>query len=160
MFRFSISKDALLAPLLTVAGAIDKKHALPVLSNILVELGPDHVLLTGTDLEIEISARIPCIHDGETGRTTVPARKFVDIVRSLEDGITPEIACTGNTLTLLAGRGKYRLSTLAANNRTRRVSIRISLCWSRQDQSLRHTTDGTAKCVSTPTMFHGARHNV
>lgn len=115
MFQFTLSKEELLTPLLTVAGAIDKKHALPVLSNVLIEVFDDYVSLTGTDLELEIRARIPCHNPGNSGRTTVAARKLVDIVRSLEDGARPTISCADSTLTLTQGRGKYRLSTLPAD---------------------------------------------
>ena len=52
MFELTISKQQLLTPLLTVAGAVDKKQPLAVLSNILLKLTDSHLSLTATDLEI------------------------------------------------------------------------------------------------------------
>jgi DNA polymerase-3 subunit beta len=40
---------------------------------------------TGTDLEVELSARM-AVDNAEDGETTVPARKLFDIVRALPDG--------------------------------------------------------------------------
>lgn len=89
MFELTISKQDLLTPLLTVAGAVDKKQSLAILANILIKLKGEQVLLTATDLEIEISATIPCQANAEEGAVTVPAKKFVDIIRSLEDAAKP-----------------------------------------------------------------------
>ncbi len=42
--------------------------------------------LTGTDLEMEMVARVSLIQPHEAGATTVPARKFFDICRGLPEG--------------------------------------------------------------------------
>ena len=73
MFEFSLKKQDLLTPLLTVAGAVDKKQSLAILSNILLTFQKDHIVLTATDLEIEISARIPCVGHQNEGSVTIPA---------------------------------------------------------------------------------------
>ena len=38
-----------------------------------------------TDLEVEITANIPCVTNDSSASITVPAKKFVDIIRSLDD---------------------------------------------------------------------------
>ena len=50
MFELTISKQQLLTPLLTVAGAVDKKQSLTILSNILLKLMDNQLILTATDL--------------------------------------------------------------------------------------------------------------
>lgn len=116
MFELTISKQQLLTPLLTVAVAVDKKQSLPILANILIELCDNEVRLTATDLEIEVSALIPCTASETKGAITVPAKKFVDIIRSLDDNAEPTLVCQDNALTIKEGRSKFKLSTLSADS--------------------------------------------
>lgn len=115
MFEFISSKQQLLTPLLTVAGAVDRKQATPVLSNILIRLAEEVVLLTATDLEIEMTARIPCVTNNQSGAITAPAKKMVDIIRSLEEDANPVISYQeDNILSIKVGRSQFKLATLSA----------------------------------------------
>ncbi len=116
MFELSISKQQLLTPLLTVAGAVDKKQSLTILSNILLKLVDNQLLLTATDLEIEITCRIPCISPGQTGMITIPVKKMIDIVRSLEDDANPTISFKSGVVSIKAGRSQFKLATLPADD--------------------------------------------
>lgn len=116
MFEFSISKEQLLSPLLAVAGAVDKKQALPILSNLLLRLTPGFLQLTATDLEIEMTSRIPCQADLQQGEITVPAKKLIDIIRSLEDDAAPKLSCDGALVMIREGRSLFKLATLPAEN--------------------------------------------
>ena len=77
--KFSISRDALLKPLNLVAGVVERRQTLPVLSNVLLSLDGDRLSLTGTDLEVELVGHIRLSQPGESGEVTVPARKLADI---------------------------------------------------------------------------------
>lgn len=116
MFELSISKQQLLTPLLTVAGAVDKKQSLTILSNILLKLVDNQLLLTATDLEIEITCRIPCISQNQTGLVTIPVKKMIDIVRSLEDDANPTIAFKSGVVSIKEGRSQFKLATLPADD--------------------------------------------
>ena len=74
--KFIVSREALLTPLQLVAGVVERRQTLPVLANVLLVLDQDTLSLTGTDLEVEIIARLPSI-SGEPGETTVPAKKSI-----------------------------------------------------------------------------------
>lgn len=116
MFEFTIKKEDLLAPLMTVSGAVDKKQSLAILANFLLKLKQGALYITATDLEIEISAQVACeSHDGEGG-ITVPAKKLIDIIRSLDDGASPKISCDQGIVTIKHGRSQFKLSTLPADN--------------------------------------------
>ena len=52
--KFAVSREALLKPLQLVAGVVERRQTLPVLSNVLIQLNGDQLSLTGTDLEVEI----------------------------------------------------------------------------------------------------------
>ncbi len=116
MFELSISKQQLLTPLLTVAGAVDKKQSLTILSNILLKLVDNHLLLTATDLEIEITCRVPCITQNHTGLITIPVKKMIDIIRSLEDDANPTISFKAGVVSIKEGRSQFKLATLPADD--------------------------------------------
>jgi DNA polymerase-3 subunit beta len=116
MFELTLSKDQLLAPLLTVAGAVDKKQSLPILSNILLTLNNNQLQLTATDLEMEITARITCNAHNAFGKITVPAKKFIDIIRSLDDDAKPTVSSKSGTVAISAGRSQFKLATLPADD--------------------------------------------
>lgn len=116
MFELVLKKEQLLNPLLTVAGAVDKKHAKPILSNILIQLEGPQLLLTATDLEIEITARILCEMNKNEGEITVPAKKIVDIIRSLDENASPTLICKENGFSIKEGRSQFKLITLPAQD--------------------------------------------
>ncbi len=111
--KFTVSRDALLKPLNLVAGVVERRQTLPILSNILMVLDNEHLSLTGTDLEVELIGRVPLSQSGgESGEVTVPARKLVDICRSLPDGSDIEVSAEEGKVTVRSGRSRFTLSTL------------------------------------------------
>ena len=56
--NFSIEREKLLKPLQQVVGVVERRQTLPVLSNVLMVVDGDTLALTGTDLEVELVARI------------------------------------------------------------------------------------------------------
>ena len=56
--RFVISREALIKPLQLVAGVVERRQTLPVLSNILLVAEDNSLSLTGTDLEVELVGRV------------------------------------------------------------------------------------------------------
>lgn len=115
MFELTISKQQILTPLLMVAGAVDKKQSLPILSNILLQLSEHQFSLTATDLEIQITADVACSAES-TGAITVPARKIIDIFRSLDDEAVPTLSCSGPNLSIKTEQGQFKLATLPATD--------------------------------------------
>ena len=111
-----ISKEALLKPLTLVSGAIERKHTLPILSNVLIETSLDEVKMTGTDMEVEL---IASTHPGnviQAGAITVPAKKLFDICRSLPDDSEIEFKVEGHAAIVKAGKSRFSLSTLPASD--------------------------------------------
>lgn len=116
MFEFTISKQELLPPLLTVAGAVDKKQSLAILSNILLTLTEQQLILTATDLEIEITASFSFHSSQGTGAVTVPAKKMIDLVRSLDEDAIPRFSVDNGVVTIKQGRSQFKITTLAADD--------------------------------------------
>lgn len=113
--RFSLSREAFLKPLQQVVGVVERRQTLPVLSNLLVEVRGLEVALTGTDLEVEMVARA-VVEDAQDGETTLPARKLFEIVRALPDGSRVTVTVGGEKATVSAGRSRFTLATLPAND--------------------------------------------
>lgn len=116
MFQLTTSKQKLLTPLLMVAGAVDKKQSMPILTNILFKLTKDKLSLTATDLEIEITAHVNCDSSTEDSSITVPAKKIIDIVKSLEDDAKLTLAYKDGVMTINSALSKFKLTTLPADN--------------------------------------------
>ena len=113
--RFVISRQALIKPLQLVAGVVERRQTLPVLSNVLLVAEGDELSLTGTDLEVELVGRVALDEPAEAGSITVPARKLVDICKSLPDDAQIEMSVSGAKLTIKTGRSRFSLSTLPAS---------------------------------------------
>jgi DNA polymerase III subunit beta len=112
MQMIKATRDAILKPLQTVAGIVERRHTLPILSNVLVRKTGDTVSFLASDLEVQIQTSAAIGAGAEDAATTVSARKLIDILRSLPDA---EIAVglTGKKLTLAAGKSRFSLQTLA-----------------------------------------------
>lgn len=111
--RFSIQREALLNPLQQVVGVVERRQTLPVLANLLVQVDRDRLTLTATDLEVEMRAGV-AVENSEDGATTIPARKLFDIVRALADGSRLDIKLNGDRVAVHAGRSRFTLATLPA----------------------------------------------
>jgi DNA polymerase-3 subunit beta len=112
--KFSIARDTLIKPLNLVAGVVERRQTLPILSNVLIALEGSKLSLTGTDLEVELVGRLDLEAAGVDGDVTVPARKLVDICKSLPEGSNIEFSVEGGKATVKAGRSRFTLSTLPA----------------------------------------------
>ena len=112
--KFTISRDALLKPLNLVAGVVERRQTLPILANVLMVLEEDRLALTGTDLEVELVGRVQLAQPGDSGEVTVPARKLVDICKSLPEGSEIEFTARDNKVTVKSGRSRFTLATLPA----------------------------------------------
>lgn len=114
--HFTIQREALLKPLQLVAGVVERRQTLPVLSNVLLVVEGQQLSLTGTDLEVELVGRVTLEDAAEPGEITVPARKLMDICKSLPNDALIDIRVDEQKLVVKAGRSRFALSTLPAND--------------------------------------------
>jgi DNA polymerase-3 subunit beta len=110
-----IQRDALLKPLQSVTGIVEKRHTLPILSNVLIERRQDKLNLVATDLEIQISTS--CEADKKTPEDqslTVSARKLQDILRALPEDVEVTLDVQNARMQVRAGKSRFNLQTLPA----------------------------------------------
>lgn len=112
--QFTIQREALLKPLQLVAGVVERRQTLPVLSNVLLVVNGNTLSLTGTDLEVELIGRINLEEAAEDGEITVPARKLMDICKSLPDESSINFRIEEGKAIVRAGRSRFTLATLPA----------------------------------------------
>jgi DNA polymerase-3 subunit beta len=110
--KFTINREKLLEPLQLACGVVERRQTAPVLSNLLLVLEDDQLVITGTDQEVEMTVRIPDVTVGEAGEVTVPARKLMDICKSLPDGADMRAELDGNRVSVDSGRFSSHLATL------------------------------------------------
>ena len=113
--RFSLSREAFLKPLQQVVNVVERRQTLPVLANLLVQVSDGALSMTGTDLEVEMVSRT-AVEDSQPGEGTIPARKLFEIVRALPDGSRVTVTQAGDKVTVQAGRSRFTLATLPAND--------------------------------------------
>ena len=111
--NIQINRETLLKPLSSVTSIVEKRHTLPILSNLLLETKANKIQLTATDLEMQISLSIDTATGGEIS-TTISAKKLLDICRSLPDNSDINLATNDSRVTLKAGKSRFNLQTLPA----------------------------------------------
>jgi DNA polymerase-3 subunit beta len=108
-----LQREAILKPLSYVAGVVEKRQTLPILSFVLLRQEGDTVSLTGTDLEVEIIAKVKA-ERREDSELMLPARKLLDICRALPDGATIDIRKDGDKAVVKSGKSRFTLMSLPA----------------------------------------------
>ena len=114
MLLLTTTRDALLAPLQSVAGIVEKRHTLPILSNVLIEKRGDQLTMLATDIEIQIRTTTGGHIGGEDTSITVAAKKLQDILRALPPAGDVILNLDDKRLTVKAGRSRFALQTLPA----------------------------------------------
>lgn len=112
MLILQAQRDSLLKPLQAVTGIVERRHTLPILSNVLLENQNGQTKILATDLEIQIDTIGPN-SDAENFRITTNAKKLQDILRALPEGEV-SLDWDKNRLVLKAGKSRFNLQTLPA----------------------------------------------
>jgi DNA polymerase-3 subunit beta len=116
MLLINTQREALLSPLQSVSGIVDRKHTLPILSNVLIEKSGDTLTWLATDIEMQIRTQASGVGGAEDAAVTVGARKLQDILRSLPEGASVSVLLEDRKLTLKSGRSRFNLQTLPAQD--------------------------------------------
>lgn len=110
-------RDDLLKPLHAVSGIVEKRHTLPILSNVLIERIADRLHLLATDLEIQVSTSFHCPQTGAQNYiVTASARKLLDILRALPENADITLEAQNNRIQVRSGKSRFNLQTLPAED--------------------------------------------
>lgn len=113
--KFIINREDILPALQQIVSVIEKRQTMPILSNVLIVAADNCLFLTGTDLEIQIVAKISLVNE-ITGAITVPARKFLDICRLLPANAEIKFESQNDKVKIVSNRSRFSLNCLPADN--------------------------------------------
>lgn len=116
MVLIKTHRDTLLAPLQSVSGIVERRHTLPILSNVLLEKKGEKLTLLATDIEIQITTSTEVGAGEGDGAVTVGARKLQEILRSLPDTTEVSLVLEDKRLQVRAGKSRFSLQTLPADD--------------------------------------------
>ena len=101
-----------LEPLQLVCGVVERRQTAAVLSNLLLAAENGRLTLIGSDQEVEITAVVEGAEVEEAGEVTIPARKLMDICRTLPEAASLKATLEGNRVAVDSGRFSSHLATL------------------------------------------------
>ena len=98
--------------LYALQNAINTRSTLPILANTLIETKDGHIQLSGTDLELGVTTTIPA-HIHEAGATTIPIKRFGDLVKELPQQHPVTLTVKKNHITVVeCGTSHFKLMGL------------------------------------------------
>lgn len=114
--KFEIDKQVILKALTDVIKAIPAKPVLPILTNVLLELNDKGILrLTAADGElIALRSVVKPTSFSDPGRITVPAKVFLELLKTLPDVPVNFEQTDRNSFAITAGFSEAELPTLPA----------------------------------------------
>jgi DNA polymerase III subunit beta len=112
--KFIISTQELNYLVSKCLNVVGQKAAVPILSNLLIEAHSDELIITATDLMVGIR----CITEAkiiEEGATTVPAKKFAQLIKELT-AVNLEITTNQNETTEInADSSRFKINGMSKN---------------------------------------------
>ncbi len=116
MLLIQTDRETLLNSLQSVIGIVERRHTLPILSNVLLVGSANKLSFTATDLEIEVTANAAETKLEQDFAVTTSAKKMYDILRALPEKTAVNIDHQENKLQIKAGKSRFNLQTLPAED--------------------------------------------
>ncbi len=113
-FHFNIAREDLLRAVSAQQNITSKKGTMAILSNVLMEVHPDHITFTGTDLEIGLRQTVPA-EVFEEGILTLPAKKLFELARESSSQVISFQEQENNWVEITAGSSLYRLAGMISD---------------------------------------------
>jgi len=112
---FSIEKSQVLKELALTQGVVEKKTTIPILSNLLVEAEGENLRISATDLDLGVCCNCPA-KVKTPGSGTIPAKRLIEIVRSLPDAEVHFKALENHWVQVTCERSSFKLVGMARDN--------------------------------------------
>jgi DNA polymerase-3 subunit beta len=113
--NFSVDKAQLLKELLLTQGVVEKKTTIPILSNLLMEVEEGTLRISATDLDLGVRCGCPA-KVKEEGAGTIPAKRLLEIVRSLPEAEIHIKALENHWVQMTCERASFKLVGMAKDN--------------------------------------------
>ena len=109
-----IEKDVLAKALQKVQSIVEKRTAMPILSNVLLEASDGFLTVVATDLEVGMKSRYPAKVVNE-GKITVSAKKLYEITRELPDEKIKISTRQNDWIDISCGKAKFNIVGLSSD---------------------------------------------
>lgn len=109
--KIKITRESLLPVLQAANNVVERRQTLPILSNLLFQLDGPRLLVTATDMEVELVCALEDDSKQE-GSIAIPARKLLDICRALPAGAELSIETTGTKAKIVSSRSRFSLACM------------------------------------------------
>ena len=106
----NIKRSELVDPLKNIVGVSEQKQTMPILGHVLLEFKGGYCSLTSTDLEVQVSYTAATDVKDDV-RITVPARKFSDILKSLDSPVI-ELEVNPHDVVIKSNKSRFKVATL------------------------------------------------
>lgn len=152
--KLTLEKGALLKALSHVHSVVERRNAIPILSNVLIEGDAGKLKLTATDLDLSMVEEADA-EVSQSGATTVPAHTLFDIVRKLPEGaqVAFDLVDAGR-MHLAAGRSRFTLATLPREDFPHLAEGELPYRFSLSAGELKRLIEKTRFAVSTEETRH------
>ena len=147
--KFVIERAALLKSLAHVQSVVERRNAIAILSNVLLEAEGGQLKLSTTDMDVSITDAVAA-EIAQDGATTAPVHTLYDIVRKLPDGAQVELAMQDSgQLALRAGRSNFTLASLPREDFPMMPHTDLPHQFTLPAEELRALVDRTRFAIST-----------
>lgn len=146
--KLSIAKEELIKGLQAVQNVVSTRTTLPVLTNILLIAEGKNLQLTGTDLDVTITCQVEGEIEKE-GSVTLPAKRFVGIVRELESEEIELESDDRSVCTIKSGSSFYKVNGLPAEEYPAKPKSAEGISVTLPQVNLRRMLKRTSFAVST-----------
>jgi len=108
--NFVVSSTKLLKHLQVISGVLNSSNALPILDNFLIEISPEELVISASDLETTLTIKVEA-QSNESGSIAIPAKMLLDALKTFPDQpLTFTINPNDYQIEISSDFGKYKLS--------------------------------------------------
>ncbi|PNQ72586.1 DNA polymerase III subunit beta [Hanstruepera neustonica] len=120
--KFIVSSTYLLKQLQVLGGVINNSNTLPILDNFLFELNNTELIISASDLETTMSAKLE-VESDNSGSIAVPARLLLDTLKTFPEQPLTFVVEDNNTIEISSNHGKYALAYADGNEFPKAVAL-------------------------------------
>ena len=113
--KLALPLKALQRAMATIAPAIDRRSTIPILTSVRIEQGDDHLVFTGTNLDLSITVQVATQGATPSKAFLLPAAKLTEDSKLL-DGDVVSVAVKDERATLRCGRSTTKMLSQPLGN--------------------------------------------
>lgn len=151
--KFTVEKSSFLDALLSVQSVVPSRSALQILSNVMIEAEDGMLIISTTSLDVSIRCSVMAKVD-EPGKTTLPVKRLVGIVRELSEGAVDVSVDSGDVATLQSGAAFFKIVGMSVRDFPAIATPEGTVCFTISGSVFREMLRKTSYAVSEDESRH------